>query len=165
MHQHWGTCCQAVNSVVSCDERDSEKVIPVPQSQWGPGYGWVKSINILSMEIRGFGIPEKKWCGLLEPAGSAAKCLSPWNKNYVQVSIITTELCQPQKSFPAKWPHRELNFTFTFKKKKLVFRTKLHTHNLGVRSTLDMRLDLLISTKETQGRERASPPRCHHLLI
>lgn len=42
--------------------------------------------------------------------------------------------------------------------KMLVFRTKLHTCNLGIRSALDLNLDLPMSSKETYKRKTAPLP-------
>lgn len=161
IHWHPGKSCQVEGSVDSCDESNPEKAIPVPQSQWGPGYGWMKSINILSMEIRGFGIPGKKtmWpfrdCGICCQTSFPLKqklCSSLDNYHW---AVPTPEIL-PNQVAPLGVEIYIYNHLPS--PKVLVFRTKLHTCNLGIRPALDLNLDLSVSSKETCKRKTAPLP-------
>lgn len=125
-------------------------------SWWGPGYGWEKSINILRLEIRGFGIPGKK---TMWPFRGFRGCC--------QMSFpLKQKLCSRLDNYHWAVPSPEILlsqaasqgveiyiYNHLSPKKKLGFRTKLHTHNLGVRSGSVLRQDPPISTKKNQVTE------------
>lgn len=139
-----------------------KKAIPVPQSQWAPGYGWAKTINILSMEIRGFGIPGKKTMWPFRDCGICCQMSFPLKQklcsslNNYHWAVPTPEILPNQVAPPGAEIYI---YNLLPSPKMLVFRTKLHTrNNLGIRSTLDLNLDLPVSSKKTYKRKTAPLP-------